>query len=66
VAFCVVVLLFGEVLRFPQWVVDLSPFSHLASVPAEAMAWGPFAAVAAVAVAISAAGVLGFGRRDIR
>ncbi|MBW8751629.1 MAG: hypothetical protein JF565_09425 [Propionibacteriales bacterium] len=66
VAFCVVVLLFGEVLRFPQWVVNVSPFSHLASVPADTMAWGPFVAVAALAVAISTAGVIGFGRRDIR
>ena len=31
---CVVVL-FGEVFRLPQWVQEVSPFEHLALVPAE-------------------------------
>jgi ABC-2 type transport system permease protein len=66
VVFCAVVLIFGEVLRFPQWLVDVSPFSHLASVPADAMSWGPFALVAALAVVLSSCGVLAFDRRDIR
>jgi ABC-2 type transport system permease protein len=65
VGFCAVVLLFGEALRFPDWLVGVSPFSHLASVPADPMSWGPFAAVAALAVAMSAAGVVAFGRRDV-
>ena len=34
-AFCVVVMFFGELLRFPPAVVDVSPFSHLALAPAE-------------------------------
>jgi ABC-2 type transport system permease protein len=66
VAFCSVILLFGEVLRLPAWLIDVSPFSHLASVPADPMAWGPFVAVTAVAAVTSGAGVLAFGRRDVR
>jgi ABC-2 type transport system permease protein len=65
VAFCAVVLLFGEALRFPRWLVDVSPFSHLASVPADTMSWGSFTAVAAIAFAMGACGVLAFGRRDL-
>ena len=65
VGFCVVVLMFGEVLNFPQPVVDASPFDHLASLPADSMAWGPFVAVLAVAVAMASAGIFGFTRRDV-
>lgn len=66
VGFCVVVLMFGEVLSFPQWVVALSPFEHLASVPAESMAWGPFATVAGIAIAMNGAAMVGFSRRDVQ
>jgi ABC-2 type transport system permease protein len=64
--FCVVVLLFGELLRFPQWLRDLSPFTHFALVPAHPMAWGPFLIVLAVALGAAAVGVLAFQRRDLR
>lgn len=63
--FCFVVLMFGQLLRFPAWVVDLSPFSHLAAVPAAPMRWGPFVTVLAVAAAVSAAGLAAFRRRDV-
>ena len=60
-----VVLLFGEVLRLPQWFQDLSPFEHLPFVPADDFSWGPFLALSAVAAALSVAGQLAFRRRDI-
>lgn len=60
-----VVLLFGEVLRLPQWVQDLSPFEHLAFVPAEDFRWAPFLALGALAVLLSVAGQLAFQRRDL-
>jgi ABC-2 type transport system permease protein len=65
VVFCWVVLMFGELLEFPSWVIDLSPFSHLAAVPAVPMSWGPFLAVLAVAAGTSAAGLVAFRRRDV-
>ncbi|HET8603221.1 MAG TPA: hypothetical protein VFM09_04775 [Marmoricola sp.] len=64
-AFCAVVLLFAEVLRFPSWVRDLSPFHHLALVPAEAFRWWPFVALLLVAAVVSLAGQLAFRRRDV-
>lgn len=60
-----VVLLFGELLRMPQWVQDLSPFEHLALVPVEDFRWGPFLVLTAVAAALSAGGQAAFRHRDV-
>lgn len=65
VVFCYVVLLFGQLLEFPQWVIDVSPFSHLASVPAVPMSWPPFLWVLATAMALGALGLGAFRRRDV-
>ena len=61
----VVVLLFGTVFRMPEWLQDLSPFHHLALVPAEDFRWAPLLALTAAAVALAAAGIAVFTRRDI-
>ena len=64
-AWCVVVLMFGEALQLPDWLRALSPFEHLALAPAEEIDPLPVVAVAAVAAAASVAGQLAFRRRDI-
>ena len=64
--FCVVVMMFGEALRFPDWVRDLSPFEHLAQVPAMSVDWTAALLVLAVAVALGVGGQVAFLRRDIR
>ncbi len=64
-AFSMVVMFFGELLRFPAAVVDVSPFSHLALAPAEDVRWLPVVLVALVALALSAAGQLAYRRRDV-
>jgi ABC-2 type transport system permease protein len=61
----VVVMLFGEVWRLPQWLQDLSPFEHLPLVPAVDFEWAPFLAVLALAAALSLAGQVAFARRDL-
>ncbi|MDO9496734.1 MAG: polyketide antibiotic transporter [Nocardioides sp.] len=63
--FALVVLMFGEVLRFPEWVRWLSPFEHLALAPAETFRVAPFLTLLAVAVALTALGAFAFRRRDI-
>lgn len=65
-AFCVVVMLFAEAFRFPQWVRDLSPFDQLARVPAEDFRRWPFVALLVCAALLSGAGQLAFRRRDLR
>jgi ABC-2 type transport system permease protein len=61
----VVVMLFGELLSIPQWVQDLSPFEHLALVPAQDVDWVAVASVGVVAVLVSAVGQTAFRRRDV-
>ena len=60
-----VLTLLGPALSWPGWIVDLSPFSHLAYVPAQ-----PFAVTSAIVMALigctaGACGVAAFSRRDI-
>ncbi|WP_141013220.1 ABC transporter permease [Nocardioides sambongensis] len=64
-AFAVVVLMFGEVLQFPEWLQDVSPFHHLPLVPAEDADPLPVLVVGLVAAGLSAAGQMAFRRRDI-
>jgi ABC-2 type transport system permease protein len=60
-----VLTLLGPALSWPGWVIDLSPFTHLAYVPAQ-----PFAATSAIVMAVigctaAACGVAAFSRRDM-
>lgn len=61
-----VVLLFGEVLRLPDWLQWLSPFDHLALVPAESFRGAPLLTLLLLAAALTVAGVTTFVRRDVR
>jgi len=60
-----VVVLLGQTLRLPGWVVDLSPFSVVPAVPAEHLAVAPLVWLTALALALAAAGVAGLARRDV-
>ena len=61
----VVVVFFGPLLHLPGWLQDLSPYHHLALVPAESFRWAPFLVLLVVAVALSGAGQTAFARRDV-
>ncbi len=63
--FAVVIMLFGDLFRLPQWLQDLSPFEHLALVPAESFRWLPFLAVLTLAGLLSVAGQWAFTKRDV-
>jgi ABC-2 type transport system permease protein len=56
----------AESLRWPAWVLQLSPYQHLRAVPYEAVGWGGAAAMTLVAVVIATIGLVGFHRRDLR
>lgn len=56
--------LLGPALAWPQWVVDLSPFSHLTLVPVEPFALGPALWMSGLGVVAGAIGLVAFGRRD--
>ncbi|MCG5454744.1 hypothetical protein PSH03_003908 [Micromonospora sp. PSH03] len=49
----------------PSWIRALSPFAHLAAVPATAPAWPPALVMAGIAAAGVVAGAIGYRRRDL-
>lgn len=63
--FCAVVMFFGDLLDFPQWVMDISPLTHLGSYPATSVDWTGFSVLLGGAALASAAGLWGFTRRDV-
>ena len=65
-AVSIVVMVFGELLRFPRAVRDLSPFEHLALAPAEPFRAAPVLVLLAIGAAVTAAASAALTRRDIR
>ena len=65
VAISFVIGYLGGLLELPDWVLDLSPFTHVASVPAESMTTAPVVVLLGLTAVVLAAGWLGFSRRDI-
>jgi ABC-2 type transport system permease protein len=57
--------MFGEGLNLPQWVRDLSPFTHTPMAPAVEVAATPVLALSGLVVALGVAGVLVIRRRDL-
>lgn len=55
----------GQILQFPQWTLNLSPFSHIPLIPAEDLLGPPLIILFVVAAALIAAGLTGFRQRDI-
>jgi ABC-2 type transport system permease protein len=64
-AVAVLIGLFGPVLRLSTWVLDISPFSHVPRLPGGVVSATPLTWLAAVAVALAAAGLVGLRRRDV-
>ena len=56
----------GGLLDLPGWVLELSPFRHLASVPAVDMDLGAAFVMVLVGVVAAAVGLMAFRRRDLR
>jgi ABC-2 type transport system permease protein len=61
----VIVQMIGPPLGWPGWVVDLSPFHHLAMVPAQAFALTPALVLLTVAALLAVAGLRSFAHRDL-
>jgi len=58
-------MLFGALLGAPQWLLDLSPFQHVALVPAQPLRSGAAVAMLAIGAACAAAALALFRRRDL-
>ena len=56
----------GSVLGLPDWLMRLTPWHALPTLPVEEMSWSPVLVTTAAAVALMVAGVWGYRRRDLR
>jgi ABC-2 type transport system permease protein len=56
----------GGLLELPEWLLDLSPFRHLAAVPATDMNVGAALTMLAIGVVAAAIGIVAFHRRDLQ
>ena len=63
--FSFVVMMFGELLQLPGWLMDVSPFRHLSRTPAEDFRVVPVLVLLAVVAGIGALGMAALRRRDI-
>jgi ABC-2 type transport system permease protein len=61
----VLIVLFGQVLQLSQWILDVSPFTHIPKLPGAAVTAAPLFWLGLVAVALTAAGLVGLRHRDI-
>jgi ABC-2 type transport system permease protein len=55
----------GELFGLPQWVRDLSPFTHVPAVPLDPFSLGPVLALSAIAAVLVTVAYAGFTRRDV-
>ncbi|MEP6561453.1 MAG: ABC transporter permease, partial [Nakamurella sp.] len=55
----------GQLLQLPQWVMDISPYTHIPLVPTQDVRWTPLIVLTMIAAALIAAGIAGFRRRDV-
>lgn len=65
VIYSFVVVYFGEILQFPDWLSNLSPFGHVPQVTIEDFNAVPLLILTALAAALIGAGLAGLRRRDI-
>jgi ABC-2 type transport system permease protein len=64
-AFCFVIAWLGSLLEPPEWVNDLSPFTHTPALPADALTLTPLLVLTGLAALGVAFGLVGLKRRDI-
>ncbi|HEY0000064.1 MAG TPA: ABC transporter permease [Actinoplanes sp.] len=62
---CLLLLLAGGVLRLDQWVLDISPFTHVPHLPGADPAPTPLITLTVVALALAVAGLTGLRRRNV-
>ena len=59
------VVYLGELLQFPGWLINLSPFGHIPRIPAEAFSWSPVMLLSVIGLGLAAGGIFGFRQRDV-
>nr|WGC84422.1 Orf-3 [Streptomyces sp.] len=62
---CLFFGLIGSAMEWDQWLLDLSPFTHVPRLPGGSVSATPFIALLGVAVTMAAVGLAGFRRRPV-
>ncbi len=57
---------FGQILDFPEWMSQLSPFGHVPHLPTDDMTWGAMIVLTMIAAALVVVSFVGYRRRDLR
>ncbi|BCY05332.1 ABC transporter permease [Actinoplanes sp. L3-i22] len=65
VAVSLLILIVGPLLEFPQWAMDVSPFTHVPQLPAASFSAVPEIVLILIAAAIAGVGLAALRRRDI-
>lgn len=65
VVYAIIAVYLGGILQLPEWMINISPFEHIPSIPAENFAWAPLLSLTVIAAILLVIGWLGFNRRDI-
>ncbi len=55
----------GQILQFPGWMNNLSPFGHVPQLPADELTWTPLVVLTLLAAALIVLGLAGFRRRSV-
>ncbi|MFI9580364.1 ABC transporter permease [Streptomyces sp. NPDC052236] len=55
----------GQLLQFPDWMNNVSPFGHVPQLPAAEMSWTPMVVLTVIAAGLVWLGLEGFRRRDL-
>ncbi|MBY0285749.1 MAG: polyketide antibiotic transporter [Mycobacteriaceae bacterium] len=55
----------ADSMHAPAWVLNMSPFVHVAAVPSVAPGWAALLAMLVTSAALGVIGVAGYGRRDL-
>lgn len=64
-AACLLVAEVGSLLKLPEWVQNVSPFTHTPAAPAASLDLQPLVILLAIAVGLLVIGLVGFRRRDV-
>jgi ABC-2 type transport system permease protein len=64
-AACYLAAFLGPLLGLPDWVMDLSPFTHVPLLPAASFDVVPLLVLTAIAAAFVVLGLVGFRRRNV-
>lgn len=62
---CYVIMQFADIFKLKQWVIDLSPFTHVPLYPVKDITWEPLVGMSLIAAFMVAAGLMLFRRRNL-